>query len=298
MNVTSVKFPPCPDVLTSTHREEYEREGFLAFEGALSAAEVDDARAALSAIVRDHAFDSSRGKWTPGDPTQGNQGGALLRSLSSRLLFQVESGYEPDPADVDELELKIRKFMWFEQDAPIFQRFTTSHPRTVGILPSLLGGPIELYQSMALIKPPRIGSEKPWHQDNAYFSVKELDGVIGTWIALDDVTVENGCMHVLPGGHRLGPMQHHHTFDCEIRADRFDRSLAVPIELKAGGILLFHANLPHQTPPNHSDSRRRAVQFHYRRTTNAVIPQSEYDTVFAEADGSPASCDAARRNGF
>jgi len=81
---------------------------------------------------------------------------------------------------------------------------------------------------MALIKPPLIGSEKPWHQDNAYFAVEDLDGVVGRWIALDDVTIENGCMHMLSGQHRHGPMRHHHKLGCEIMPERIDSSKAIP----------------------------------------------------------------------
>ena len=130
------------------------------------------------------------------------------------------------------------------------------------------------------------------------FSIKDMDGVAGTWIALDDVTVDNGCMHVLPGQHRLGPLRHHHTFDCEILPDRIDPSKAVPVELKAGGMLIFHSNLPHQTPANSSPLRRRALQYHYRQRENAIIPTEEFDSIFKEADWTPASCSAAQRFGF
>ena len=46
--------------------------------------------------------------------------------------------------------------------------------------------------------PPKIGIDKPWHQDNAYFAVEDLDGVLGTWIALDDSTIENGVCTLFP----------------------------------------------------------------------------------------------------
>jgi hypothetical protein len=292
------KFPPCPDSLSPAQIEQYWRDGFLAFENALAPAEITEACEAFTSIVRGHAFNPERSEYRPAQSNGGNHSGAQFRSRTSPMFFQLEAGYEPRPDALDDLERKIRKFMGFEKEAPIFERMTTAHPKTHGLLPTLLGGPIALYQSMALIKPANVGSEKPWHQDNAYFSTGDLNGVVGTWIALDDVTIENGCMHVLPGGHRAGPLKHHHTFDCEIEPDRFDRSAAMPIELKAGGILIFHGNLPHQTPRNASDRRRRAVQFHYRRGDNAVIPHEDYDRIFAEADGTPASCAAARRDGF
>lgn len=163
---------------------------------------------------------------------------------------------------------------------------------------SILGSEVDLYQAMALIKPALHGSEKPWHQDNAYFSVEELDGILGTWIALDDVNIENGAMHFLPGGHRMGPLKHMHTTDCEIEHDRYSDETAEAICLKAGGIILFHGNAPHFTPPNHSPNRRRAIQYHYRAMNNAVISKEEYKKIFKEKDGTPASCAAAVRENF
>ena len=56
---------------------------------------------------------------------------------------------------------------------------------------------------MALLKPPR-GREKPWHQDHAYFNLPLDTPIVGVWIALDEATPENGCMHVIPGSHREG----------------------------------------------------------------------------------------------
>ena len=81
-------------------------------------------------------------------------------------------------------------------------------------------------------------------------------------------------------------------------ADRLDPSLAVPVELPPGGALLFYGMLPHQTPPNRSPDRRRALQFHYHAATATRLPAADYDRVYAEADGTPASCEAARQQGI
>ena len=54
----------------------------------------------------------------------------------------------------------------------------------------------------ALAKPPFIGSEKPWHQDNAYFNWRPLEKVATAWLALDDATPENGCVWARAGSHR------------------------------------------------------------------------------------------------
>ena len=290
--------PDCPEYLSEDQLGIYWKQGYLAFENALSREEVDEAAAAISELVARYAFNDEICEMRPGKPGHTNNSGAKFSSKVSPFFFLAEPGYRPDPSRKEELEMKLRKLFSYADEAPIFRCLTGPHPKIKGIRDSLLGPGSVLYQTMALIKPPHIGVEKPWHQDNAYFRMGDLDRVFGIWIALDDARVENGCMHVIPGGHKLGPMRHHHTFDCEIVSGRLDHSAAVPIELKAGGALIFHSNLPHKTPPNHSPLRRRALQFHYRAADNHLIDLTAYDRVFMEADGTPATCHAARQKNF
>lgn len=296
-NHTPDSFPDCPTSLNAAQLAGYHEHGFLAFENALLPEEVEAAREALSALIRDHAFNDALSTYQPPNKSD-SQPGAVFRSRKSRLMFQLEADFVPSPERLDEIESKVRKFMWFEDEAPIFRSIYTAHARIQGVVRSILGPEIALYQSMALTKPAHIGSEKPWHQDNAYFSVEDTDAMLGTWIALDDVGVENGAMHFLPGCHRGGPLKHHHTHDCEIVPDRLSPEQAVPICLKAGGMVVFHGNLPHFTPANTSPYRRRALQYHYRCASNRMVSKEEYDKVFKEQDGTPASCAAAIPENF
>ena len=57
--------------------------------------------------------------------------------------------------------------------------------------------------------------------------------------------------------------------------------------------MFFAGMLPHQTPPNSSPQRRRALQYHFRSASSRIVPREEYDRVYAEKDGTPASCAAA-----
>ncbi len=287
MNSTlATNFAPCPETLNDEQIEQYWRDGFLAFTDVLSATEVEETRAALSELVQRVAQCEAPEKKGP-----------FWTLPGTRFGIQFEPGYIPDASDAD-VELKIRKLMWYCEQHPRLDYFVHQHPKIQGVLTSLLGADSILFQDMALIKPPFIGSEKPWHQDDAYFAVTPLDMICGVWIALDEATAENGCMHVLPGAHLDGPLKHYHDRDCEIIPDRLQNadadSRAVPIPLPPGGALFFSGLLPHQTPPNHSPERRRAVQWHYRAAHTVSIPRDEYDRVFCEADGTPASCAAAK----
>lgn len=290
--------PDCPTELSEEQLASYWKDGYLAFENALSPEEVAESCQGLSDIFRSYAFNEEIAEYRPGTSEDTNYSGASFKSKTSKCFVILEPGYEPNPDDLDEIEMKVRKTAYFQDEADIFKQLCTTHPKLMGIIKSVLGKAVELYQSMALVKPAEGGVEKPWHQDNAYFSIENMDQVVGVWIALDDATASNGCMHLLVGGHHSGPMRHHHTFDCEIIPGRIDPASAIPIELKAGGVLLFHSNLPHQTPANSSPARRRALQYHFRSSDNAVISTEDYFKVFKESDGTPASCMAAVPENF
>lgn len=163
-------------------------------------------------------------------------------------------------------------------------------PALLQIVSRLLGTKIpRLFQDMALLKPPTIGREKPWHQDHAYFDLELTERVVGVWIALDEATIENGCMQVLDGGHRRGPIIHWKIRDWQIcDVDMLGQS-SVACPLKPGGALLFDSLLPHGTPANHSPLRRRAVQFHYVSSDAASIPTEQRLAVFG-ADGKDVVC--------
>ncbi|MCG3148831.1 MAG: hypothetical protein PCFJNLEI_02280 [Verrucomicrobiae bacterium] len=280
-----MKFPACPTTLTQPERDQFQRDGFLAFTDVLSSSEVATACATLSELVQRSVRDADFSF----------KAGRNAQSKSSRFFVQ----FEPSQQGIDihtqsdaELELRVRKLMWYCEVSPFFETLATNHPRIRGVVESLLGADPIRFQDMALVKPPFIGTEKPWHQDNAYFAVTPLEAVLGVWIALDDALVENGCMHVLVGEHKVGPRKHYHGTDCEIMPDRLNPQRAVPVELPAGGAMFFAGMLPHQTPPNSSPLRRRALQFHYRSATSQIVTQDEYDKVYAEPDGTPASCAA------
>ena len=288
----------CPDELSPGHFEQFREIGCLAFENALTPAEVAAARSALSEITCQLLERAHRGeaelRERP-DATK-NYAGVQVVNPDTGFGIHFESGIDPLAIPVDEAELMFRKLFSYHREHQTFIDLT-QHPKVAGFISQLIGEEAILKAEMALSKPPLIGSEKPWHQDNAYFNWLPLEKVATAWIALDDTTVENGCMHVLPGGHRLGALKHHHTIDCEILPDRIDKNQALPVPLKAGGIMFFSAMLPHQTPPNRTTDRRRALQFQYRGVSTHAVSKEEFGQVFAEADGTPASCALAHENG-
>jgi phytanoyl-CoA hydroxylase len=280
--------------------EAYWRDGYIAREGILTPREVGDAREAIALLIAGMhealrtGSDGVRAVREEG--VSSNYAGLELRKDGTPFVLRFEAGTDPLTLDARQAELAVRVLYGYRDQHPVFKRLV-AHPGIMSVVEAIVGAGALLFQDMALIKPPYIGSEKPWHQDDAYFSWAPIESIVGVWIALDEARAENGCMHVIPGGHRNTGLRHWHSpLDCEIVQGRIETDRAVPVELEPGGALFFSGLLPHQTPVNRSARRRRALQFHYRGADTRKLEPVEYDRVFVEPDSSPASCRAARKS--
>ncbi|MBI3923645.1 MAG: phytanoyl-CoA dioxygenase family protein, partial [Armatimonadetes bacterium] len=110
------------------------------------------------------------------------------------------------------------------------------------------------------------------HQDNAYFRVSPADHVITCWCALDDATVENGCMFYIPGSHRLGLVDHKAVENTpHLIPPEFQEDKAVAVPIRTGGCIFHHSLVLHKSPPNRTASWRRAFVCHYVRS-DAEMP--------------------------
>lgn len=284
------------ELVTEEEKQAYLTDGYIVREGVLSPEQIEEVKEALSRMVRKYGPDRSLADLVPG--TAGSiGGGTMVRKRDSQFFIQFEAGEEPRLDDPEALELQVRKFMYFADEEPVFRDMLSGESPIARTASALLEDSILLFQDMALIKPPKIGATKPWHQDSAYFSVSPLNAVCGVWIAVDEATVQNGCMHMLRGQHHQGPLKHEHKRDCEIHVRKLDLSTLVPVPLKPGSALFFSGMIPHETPPNRSAHRRRALQFHFRASQSTILPGPEYDKLFKDKDGQPASCEYIRRQG-
>ena len=132
----------------------------------------------------------------------------------------------------------------------------------LGVVRDCLAAEPELIVDNALLKPPRIGREKPWHQDNA--TLKTGTDVVGTWIALDAATVDNGCMHMIPGSHKFGEIEHARQQDAQLYLASVPAEKVVAVEMEPGDCLVWNGLTHHGSPANKSLMRRWALQFHYK----------------------------------
>jgi phytanoyl-CoA hydroxylase len=155
-----------------------------------------------------------------------------------------------------------------------------THPRIVEALTRVIGPNVKAMQSMLFIK----SEGKPgqaWHQDEHFIPTRDRS-LTAAWIALDDATIENGCLWVLPGSHRRGVLypsreQSDPRFDCTEEAYAFpeDEADAIPVEVSAGTVLLFDGYLLHRSLKNSGPrGYRRALVNHYM-SAESLLPWKE-----------------------
>jgi phytanoyl-CoA hydroxylase len=262
------------DRLEPAALEQYRRDGYLVVRGLLAPDHVAACLDALSALAAD-----------PAVPTGSLPGEAPFIALEP----DVAPPEHDDPAA--RLD-RIRKFGNFTDRAPALLRAAMS-ARLHFVLDQLMGCGRVLIQEMALVKPPRIGGEKRWHQDAAYFRADDPDLVFGVWIALDPVDAENGCMQVIPGSQRAGAVPHIPDADinlCTIRPDHVRLAARVELPMDPGDVLIFHSLTHHYTAANRSDRRRRALQFHYHQLGVRWTSLAEHRALYHDEAGRYAGC--------
>lgn len=192
----------------------------------------------------------------------------LASDWQSEAARRVGVQQEPDvlQGSADPTSATLRKFSDLAPVEPLFMEHAR-HPDLLGVVEQLLGSPLSLYADQALLKPPHHGSEKPEHQDNAYFRVTPDDHVITCWTALDDADLENGCMHYYSGSHLGGRVDHRAIKGTpHLVPEELDRTQSTAVPIAEGGCILHHSLTMHWSPPNHSPRWRRAFVVHYVRS--------------------------------
>jgi ectoine hydroxylase-related dioxygenase (phytanoyl-CoA dioxygenase family) len=128
------------------------------------------------------------------------------------------------------------------------------------------------------------GIVKPYHQDSYYFTIEPME-LVTCWTALDDVTLENGCMWVIPGSHRKGIIDHEDWFigdrpDKQIPEEAIERERETAIVMSAGSASFHHSVLLHRSAANRSDRPRRGLAVHYMsarsKWTHPELPKPDY----------------------
>ncbi len=220
-------------MLSEEQLRDYQNEGFAIAPGMLSADDVATLADAMTAAIGESTLGEHDRTRLEMEPEQAEDGTAVRRL------------YEP-----------CEYYDAF--------RACAASDTILDCVEQLVGPNILLHYSKVNMKPASVGSVVEWHQDLCYFPQTNSD-LVTVLIYLDNATIENGCLQVLPGRHREPPLDHTHDgyFQGRVTED-VDDSAAVSVEAPAGSVVFMHCLTPHSSAPNTSGEQRRTFIVGYR----------------------------------
>lgn len=216
-------------MLTTAQVEAYHQNGFLVVEEVVPPALIAQARAVVEEFVE-----------------------------RSRAVTTHDSVYDLEPGHTPE-EPRVRRLKEPCAIHPLFDQICRLDV-ILDIVAALIGPEIRYQGSKLNMKAAEYGSPVEWHQDFAFYPHTN-DDLLAVGVALDDCTLENGCMMMIPGSHK-GPILDHHQDGVfvgaiDIAKEGVDTSRAVPIPVRAGGLSLHHCRTIHGSATNVSPKPRR-----------------------------------------
>lgn len=251
--------------ITQQQFDNYQDRGFLVLEGFASEEECEQLRARAVEMV--HGFDPAEvvSIFSTHEQNRTTDDYFLTSGDKIRFFFE-ENAFNPDGTLKYEKEKSINKIGHALHDLdPVFERF--SHSEKIKDLAAAIGmkNPL-LLQSMYIFKQPNIGGEVTCHQDSTFLYTEPID-IVGLWFALEDATIENGCLWAIPGGHRSGLKSRWVRSQAGMKFEIFDtepwpEDQLVPLEVSKGSLILLNGLLPHRSFENRSPRSRHAYTLH------------------------------------
>jgi len=147
-----------------------------------------------------------------------------------------------------------------EQD-PKLLKFVR-RPEFVAISTKVLGPDVDLYWNQSVYKEGNGDAEFPWHQDDGYTPVVPSP-YLTLWLAVNDATLENGCLSVLPYSHERGLVPHSQTSIGLACHSLTDPDQGVPVPIPAGSMIAMQSLMFHKSGVNRSPAMRKAYVIQY-----------------------------------
>lgn len=253
-------------LLTSTQIADYQRDGYLVIK--------DFVRPEICQLLMQRAgelidnFEPDEVKTIFSAKHQSHAKNRYFLDSGDKIhFFFEENAFSHDGELITSTRHAINKIGHAMHDLdPVFNQFSRSHKLAAVAHDLGIEDPL-LLQSMYICKQPFIGGEVTCHQDSTYLYVKDQP-VTGFWFALEDATLENGCLWAIPGGqHTALKARSIRGRNDEVRHEVYDHTpweleKMVPLEVPQGSLVVLHGLLPHMSRENTSARSRHAYTLH------------------------------------
>ena len=252
--------------LTPKQVADFRSAGVMVLEDFVSTSACQRLREQALKLVDEFDPQSVRSVFSAMEQTQ--LGDAYFEQSGDKIRFFFEEGaFDAEGNLQQSKEDSLNKMGHGMHDLdPVFDAFSRTSA-LAAVVESLGYDDPVLLQSMYIFKPPRIGGEVYCHQDST-FLYTDPESCIGFWFALEDATIENGCMHFIPGAHKGALKELHYRDDSgkmtfkTLDDSPWPENATVPAEVKAGSMVIFDGRAPHLSGANLSDKSRHAYTVH------------------------------------
>jgi phytanoyl-CoA hydroxylase len=252
--------------LTTEQRGHYQGKGFLVLKDFVDEESCLRLRTRAQQLVRDFDPAGVTSIFSTHDQSRLADEYFLESGDKIRFFFE-EDAFLRDGGLRQSKEASINKIGHALHDLdPVFSEFS----RTLKIRQLVADLGIErplLLQSMYIFKQPKIGGEVTCHQDSTFLYTEPI-AIAGLWFALEDATIENGCLWAIPGGHELGLKSRWQRAPAGgLRFDVLDSTpwpeeALEPLEVRQGTLIVLDGLLPHKSLANRSAKSRHAFTLH------------------------------------
>jgi phytanoyl-CoA hydroxylase len=253
-------------MLNDQQLQDYSQQGYLVIKDFISPAQRQELMQRAAQLIEEFEPPQKRSIFTT-DEQERSSDDYFLESGSAIRFFFEEKAIDGEGNFTVPKQQSINKIGHAQHQLdPVYKAMVetldfTSLGRDLGIEQP------RAIQSMHIFKQPNIGGEVGLHQD-ATFLYTEPKRCIGFWIALEDATVENGCLQAISGGHEIALKQRFKI--SENGGTEFETLDDSPwpeqpldlLEVPAGTLIILHGQLPHYSAANTSNRSRQAFTLH------------------------------------
>ena len=138
------------------------------------------------------------------------------------------------------------------------------HQKGLAIAQELLGEDMILDFDMLINKAPHTNQSTPWHQDAAYWIDMPDKRALSIWFAIDEATLDNGCMWYTPKSHKLPLRKHHQPIGKGALQCKGSEEESIAVPLKPGSCAIHHGHTLHYSRGNSTSGHRRAFILNFR----------------------------------